>query len=101
MEQSKVDDHFVVVANGAIYEVQQRDEDSGDYIANATILKDFITPFLKFQLPWNLVGVYIYGGVDRNVKTHLRHSDVVGKAVLCGNILCVWLNDWLMSKANQ
>ena len=56
------------------------------------------SPTGHIQLPWHIVGVYESAGVDTDITVKFKLDEVVGKAMLCGDIVSTWKPQWVMSK---
>ncbi len=59
------------------------------------------SPAGHIPLPWHKVGVYETVGVDTDITVNFKMKDVVGKAMMCGDIVSTWKPQWIMSKKNQ
>ena len=52
-------------------------------------------------LPWALSGVERYDGLDLRTEVDINEDDVLGKAVICGEILTGWYKEWMLSKTDD
>ncbi len=52
------------------------------------------------DLPWSLIGVHRNLGMNTSSTHTFSRQDVVGKMMNCGELLCEWLPDWIMSKTD-
>ena len=56
---------------------------------------------IGLDLPWADVGLFKYAGLDYSGGFQFEHTEVKGKAMLCGDVLSTWLQPWFMSKCDQ
>ncbi len=59
------------------------------------------SPAGHISLPWYKVGIFLSAGVDMSRTVNLKMRNVVGKAMICGDIVSTWKLEWIMSKKNQ
>ena len=64
------------------------------------ILEPF-TPNIGIHLPWSIVGVHTYGGLDYDTTVRVTRNQIVGKAMICGDLICTLLTPWFMSKVDD
>ena len=62
------------------------------------ILTSVYQPDLGFRLPWHVTLLHTYRGVDTMTMRIVNEDEIVGKALLCGNVLSGNYQEWFMSK---
>ena len=90
-------DSLVLLRNGQIVQVISHQE---PWEAIPVNLEPF-TPNIEIDLPWSLVGVHTYAGLDYDQTVYVRREEVIGKAMICGDLICTLLSPWFMSKADD
>ncbi len=92
----KVSDDLFWTAGNNFYSVSEVLE---DHVMAHPVNKSTIrTDYMPVQLPWSLVGVFKYGGIDEDSLVRISKADIQGKVLNCANMLTTWRNEWLMSK---
>ena len=70
----------------------------GYVVAHPVKTSTISTQYMPVVLPWSLVGVVKFEGVDDTKLVSVPRAEVQGKALNCANVLTTWRNEWLMSK---
>ena len=55
-------------------------------------------PDLGFRLPWHVTLLHTYAGVDTMTMRIVSEEEIVGKALICGNVISGSYQEWFMSK---
>ncbi len=98
----KVDDSLLYNHAGEVFSLQEVTERDGEtaYRCHRVDTEEFKPWQLRFLLPWKLIGVKKYMGIEQENEVFLSGKDIKGKAVLCEDILTFWQNEWLMSTSS-
>ena len=94
---TRIKDSLVVLKNGKIVEVTTNES---PYRAYPVICAPY-DPRIGVRLPWEKVGVYRYRGLKYDEVIEVAKEDIVGKAIISGGIITVWLKDWFLSKVDD
>ncbi len=93
---NNVSDDLFWTADGKFYSVEEVFEDF--VIAHCVKTSTIRTDYVPVVLPWNLVGVFKFQGVDEDTHVRIQKRNICGKALNCANVLTTWKNEWIMSK---
>ena len=63
-----------------------------------SVLTTVYQPDLGFRLPWHVTLLHTYAGVDTMTVRIISEEEIVGKALICGNIISGSYKEWFMSK---
>ena len=58
-------------------------------------------PRIGIQLPWAMVGIHNYGGLDLNEQIEITREDIAGKGFICGAQISSWYQAWFSSKVDD
>ncbi len=97
-KSTKVGDHLVSLKNGQKIHVTKLEDEHGNFTGHPVRLTRVRPTQGLPELPWHLIGVFKYQGIDMNTTCMFTRADVVGKMMCSGNIISEWLPDWFMSK---
>ena len=97
---AKVSDAIVLLANGDWVKTS-KSQGEGQFQGHRVRLKKVPHNAGGIHLPWHLVGVHIWAGLDAEEEVLFKQENVKAKGMLCGTVLTEWRAEWLMSKANQ
>ncbi len=89
-------DDLFWTAEGKFYSAEEVFEDY--VIAHRVKTSTIRTDYVPVELPWSLVGVVKYEGVDEETHVRIYKKDICGKALNCANVLTTWKTEWIMSK---
>ncbi len=89
-------DDLFWTAEGKFYSAEEVFEDY--VIAHRVKTSTIRTDYVPVELPWSLVGVVKYEGVDEETHVRICKKDICGKALNCANVLTTWKTEWIMSK---
>ena len=115
---TRVSDAWVTTWGGDVFYIVEscpdQDEDDGgrmrdngrrrsNFFAHPVVTQQFSLHCLEenIELPWGMVGVWRFNGVDRSKRVALQRKDIRGKVMKCNDVLSEWLVDWFMSKTDQ
>ncbi len=88
---------MVVNKRGKIFMVTSKEDENNNFTCNEVFLSKLQSDYIGIPLPWSVVGVHKYEGVDVT-ETSINRSEIVGKAMKCGQVICSWMPEWVMSK---
>ena len=97
-DNQKVDDSLVFTAQGHVYAVVKRLPTS--YKCRKVLTSPLELTNIPFNLPWSDIGYLQYQGIDEESEEFLAPAAIIGKALLCDDIISLWKMEWLMSKTS-
>ncbi len=92
----KIGDHLAVLKDGSIVHTMKAEKNRMQ--GHPLKLVRCESPTGHIPLPWHVVGVYESAGVNTDITVDFTKEEVVGKAMMCGEIVSTWKPEWLMSK---
>ncbi len=92
----KVADDHVFLTTGQAVKVTKKDVNG--YEGYALRLKRVSPAAGNISLPWDMVGIHINGGLKSSEMVRFKYEDVRGKAMICGDVISEWRQEWFMSK---
>ncbi len=93
---SKVADDHVFLTTGEAVKVTKKDAQG--YEGYVIRLKNVSPAAGGINLPWHMVGIHVNGGLKTSELVKFKYEDVQGKAMVCGDIISEWRQEWFMSK---
>ncbi len=96
---TRIGDHLAVLKDGSIIHTMKSTKKGLQ--GHPMNLVRCESPAGHISLPWHKVGVFESAGVDTSRTVTFKMQDVVGKAMICGDIVSTWKPEWIMSKKKQ
>ena len=58
-------------------------------------------PPIGIPLPWNIVGMAEYRGIDETEICNVARADIAAKAVIFDGVISSWMTEWNLSKRDE
>ena len=92
-----VKDNLVLLKDFTYAEIM---DDEAPYMVYPILTTEY-QPDIGITLPWDVVLVHNYDGLDLHRTLAINDEDIVGKGMLCNGVLTGWYMEWFMSKRDS